>query len=36
MLSKRLIPFIPFVLVAIGACGGGEADAERDLNLPPA
>jgi len=36
MLSRRLIPFIPFALTALGACGGGEADPERDLNLPPA
>ena len=36
MLSKRLIPFIPFALTALGACGGGEAEPERDLNLPPA
>ena len=38
MLGKRSIPFIPFVLLAFGACGGGEADAgaDRDLNLPPA
>lgn len=38
MLSKRLIPFFPFALMALGACGGGETDAEqeRDLRLPPA
>lgn len=36
MLSRRLIPFFPFALMALGACGGGEADSERDLNLPPA
>lgn len=36
MLSRRLIPVFPFALMAIGACGGGEADSERDLNLPPA
>jgi hypothetical protein len=36
MLSKRVIPIVPFVLLAFGACGGGEADSERDLNLPPA
>lgn len=38
MRSARLFPFIPFALLAFGACGGGEAeaDSERDLNLPPA
>ena len=36
MLSRRLTTFIPFALMAVGACGGGEADPERDLNLPPA
>jgi hypothetical protein len=38
MMSNRFIPFVPFVLLAVGACGRGDAnaDAERDLNLPPA
>ena len=36
MLSRRLTTFIPFALMAVGACGGGEADPERDQNLPPA
>jgi hypothetical protein len=36
MRSKYLVSFIPFALTAFGACGGGEADEERDLNLPPA
>jgi hypothetical protein len=36
MRSTRLFPVVPFALLAFGACGGGEADSERDLNLPPA
>ncbi len=38
MRSARLLPLVSFVLLVVGACGGGEADAdsERDLNLPPA
>ena len=38
MRSIRFFLFIPFALLALGACAGGDADAdaERDLNLPPA
>jgi hypothetical protein len=38
MRSVRFLLLVSFSVVAFGACGGGEADAddERDLNLPPA
>jgi hypothetical protein len=38
MRSALFFLLIPLATVAFGACGGGEAeaDAERDLNLPPA
>ncbi len=38
MRSTRWFLLAPFALLALGACGSGDtdADSERDLNLPPA
>lgn len=36
MRSKNLLALFPIAAMVFAACGGGEADSERDLNLPPA